>query len=85
MIMKLTLYNDNYEFSEILDDEYIEEYNLVSQEEFDVPIEWQKLKVNHPFAHGWLECILQSTLIGSAFDLEYGFGIKFTKDETKIN
>jgi hypothetical protein len=76
--MKLTLYNDQYEFSKIFDEDYIKEYNLHNESEFDMPV--SMISTSHPFAYGWLETIYQSDLLGPGFsdNDEYLF-IKFVK------
>lgn len=56
--MKITLYNDQYDFTQKLDQEYIDDYNLDSAEPFDCMIE--DITPEHPFAYGWLEMMGQS-------------------------
>jgi hypothetical protein len=58
--MKITVYNNEYEFSHIFDSDYINEYGLDVVEPFDCLI--NEIKTNHPFAYGWLESISQSKI-----------------------
>lgn len=58
--MKLTLYNNNFEFSEKLTQEYINDYIPNDFPEFDVEI--GEITPEHPFAYGWLESLSQSKI-----------------------
>jgi hypothetical protein len=51
--MKITVYNDSYEFSEKLNPEYVNAYIPTDFPEFDCLI--TDIKSNHPFAFGWIE------------------------------
>lgn len=58
--MKLTLYNNNFEFSEKLTQEYIDIFVPNDFSEFDVEI--NAITPEHPFAYGWLEGLSQSKI-----------------------
>lgn len=75
--MKLTLYNLKYEFSENIFQEDFINYNLIEQQEFNVPINEIS---NYPFAQGWFECITQSGKI--QYLLDDDLFIKFTNNSS---
>ena len=56
--MKITVYNNEYEFSHIFDSAYINEYGLDVVEPFDCFID--EITPEHPFAYGWMERLAQS-------------------------
>lgn len=58
--MKLTIYNEEFEFSEKLSEKFINTYVPDNFQPFNCPI--KEIEPNHPFAVGWLESLAQSKI-----------------------
>ncbi len=74
--MKITIYNNEYEFCQVLQQDYIDEYIPDNFQEFDCPID--SITPDHPFAFGWLESISQSKLSGLFYIINFTH-IKYEK------
>jgi hypothetical protein len=66
---QITLYNDQYEFTEKLldDDGYVEDYIPHDHPNEDYPL--SELPPDHPFLLGWFESISQSGKL--PYDIEF--------------